>query len=81
MYNFSKMRSELEGEHVFRNELFVKDGEDNLRSIRRREIVNNGTINNGKSASNNSNSANSILSLAHALSSQLIQSQSSDRNL
>lgn len=60
MYHFTKVRSELEGEHIFKNEMFCKDGEENLRSIRRREIVNNG-------GSKINCQSNRIVSLAHAI--------------
>lgn len=59
MYNFSKVRSELEGEHIFRNELFRKDGEESLKIIKRREIT------------NNNKTTNTIMSLAHAINSQI----------
>ncbi len=54
MYHFSKMRSDLEGEHIFKNELFIKDSEENLRNIKRREVV--------------TNKNNNILSIAQAIS-------------
>jgi hypothetical protein len=64
MYNFNKVRSELEGEHIFRNELFRKDGEESLRIIKRREIT------------NNNKNASTIMSLAHAINSQIQQENS-----
>lgn len=37
----------MEGEHVFRNEKFVRNSQENLKLIKRREVTNNNKNSNG----------------------------------